>query len=98
MSLTLDECQNIIEKLMIHHGFDKRSLELQAMMMAEETGEVCKAIRNIVLKGKSPERKQELAEELVDVLNYVCWLAKVNDIDLSATFFEKNTKNQSRVW
>lgn len=98
MSLTLADCQRWVEEMMAAKGWEGRSLELQAMMMAEEMGEVCKAVRGLVLKGETPERKQELAHELADVLNYTCWLASKTGVDLEAAFREKFDINAKRVW
>ena len=43
-------------------------------------------------------RRAEVAEELVDVFNYLCAIANRLGIDLEEAFREKNKKNQARTW
>ena len=44
------------------------------------------------------EAKQHLAEEIVDVLNYLLAIANRTDIDVETAFRNKNAKNQQRTW
>ena len=44
------------------------------------------------------ERKTAVAEEIVDVFNYLLALANRLDIDLEQAFREKNAYNQERSW
>lgn len=97
-SLTLKTCQQTVADFMRQKGFDQRGMLLQTVMMAEEMGEVAKAMRHIELKGDTPENRQELAHELVDVLNYICWLATKYEIDLDAASQQKMTINSTRTW
>lgn len=46
----------------------------------------------------SDDRRDEVAEELVDVFNYLLAIANRLNIDLEAAFRKKNEKNQSRSW
>lgn len=43
-------------------------------------------------------RRAEVAEELVDVFNYLVALANRLDINLEAAFRAKNARNQTRSW
>ena len=43
-------------------------------------------------------RRAEVADELVDVLNYLLAIANRLDIDLEEAFRQKNARNQSRTW
>ena len=96
--LTVGECQSLVERMMNEHGWQKRSMPMLAMFMAEELGEVCKAVGNLEIKGKTPERVQELALELADVFNYCCCLSTKYGIDLGAAFKQKIDINSKRVW
>ncbi|WP_062271001.1 MazG nucleotide pyrophosphohydrolase domain-containing protein [Endozoicomonas arenosclerae] len=65
------------------------------LKLIEETGELSEAIR----KGKSGQPdlgdlKGSIAEELYDVLYYVCALANLYDIDLEKTGELKETLNR----
>lgn len=42
--------------------------------------------------------RAQVAEELVDVMNYVMALANRLEIDLEAAFRKKNAYNQTRTW
>ena len=43
-------------------------------------------------------RRGEMAEEIVDVFNYLCAIANRLDIDLEQAFRDKNARNQTRRW
>ncbi|MGI9282179.1 MAG: MazG nucleotide pyrophosphohydrolase domain-containing protein [Endozoicomonas sp.] len=65
------------------------------LKLIEETGELSEAIR----KGKTGQPDQEslkgsVAEELYDILYYVCALANLYDIDLDKTHHLKEAVNK----
>ncbi|KEQ16226.1 MazG nucleotide pyrophosphohydrolase domain-containing protein [Endozoicomonas numazuensis] len=65
------------------------------LKLIEETGELSEALR----KGKTGQPDQEhlkgsIAEELYDVLYYVCALANLHDIDLEKTHEMKEALNK----
>ena len=72
--------------------------------MAEETGEVARAIRALEIGRDRPdeedstfiEGKQELTEELGDVLGNVAVIANKYDIDLADIFTEHQKKLSKR--
>lgn len=97
-SLTLLECQEHVAEMMADRNWDKRDILLQTVMMAEEMGEVAKAIREITLKGGTKENIKELSHELADVFNYTCHLATFYNIDLNTAFVDKININKQREW
>jgi NTP pyrophosphatase (non-canonical NTP hydrolase) len=69
--------------------------------MGEEVGELFKAIRGYnqyYEKPKSKDPKGDVAEEIVDVFNYLLAIANRLDIDLEAAFRKKNARNIMRSW
>ncbi len=103
--------QEYIHSLEEMHGWLKVNLVENCFLMGEEMGELFKAIRRykkIFPEGESAEEtqageadeeaRQGVAEELIDVFNYLCAIANRLDIDLEQAFREKNAKNQKRSW
>lgn len=67
--------------------------------MCEEVGEVAKAVRKeLGLSAQKPETNEHLAEELVDVLNFIFDIANHYSINLDEAFQAKWHKNESRSW
>ncbi|MGF7229062.1 MAG: MazG nucleotide pyrophosphohydrolase domain-containing protein [Candidatus Saccharibacteria bacterium] len=95
----LVDYQQFIFDICKERGWDKRTITEKMLFMTEEVGEVAKAIRKeLGFDGKKPETIDHLAEELVDVLNYVLDIANNYDIDLESAFRAKWTKNATRTW
>lgn len=99
--------QRYMQQLEESHGWLDVDLVHCCFLMGEEVGELFKAIRRhqeyYDEKGApSPPdregRRQAVAEELVDVFNYLLALANRLDIDLEQAFRSKNARNQQRVW
>jgi NTP pyrophosphatase (non-canonical NTP hydrolase) len=72
--------------------------------MGEEVGELFKAVRKynkLYDEGPSTPTEQaraHVAEELVDVFNYLLAVANRVGVDLEQAFREKNALNQKRTW
>ncbi|MEQ9500219.1 MAG: MazG nucleotide pyrophosphohydrolase domain-containing protein [Deltaproteobacteria bacterium] len=103
---TMADFQRYVHDLEAMHGWLDVDLVHNCFLMGEEVGELFKAVRRY---GKmfeqggakalaSDEAKTHVAEELVDVFNYLAALANRLDIDLEAAFVAKNEKNQRRTW
>lgn len=98
--------QRYIHALEAMHGWLSVDLIHNCFLMGEEVGELFKAVRKYERYyeqgGSDPttagERKAHVAEELVDVFNYLCAIANRLDIDLEQAFREKNARNQTRSW
>ncbi|MGE3726079.1 MAG: MazG nucleotide pyrophosphohydrolase domain-containing protein [Candidatus Sericytochromatia bacterium] len=98
--------QRYIHQLEILHGWQDVDLIHNCFLLGEEVGELFKAIRRteklyLQATESSPEKaavKTEVAEEIVDVFNYLLALANRLEIDLEAAFRAKNAHNQNRTW
>ena len=99
--------QEYIHQLEQMHGWLEVDLVHNCFLMGEEVGELFKAIRKYkryydqghsLPVANEEERKAAVAEELVDVFNYLLALANRLDVDMEAAFRDKNAKNQTRTW
>ena len=98
--------QRYVHALEAQHGWLEVDLVHNCFLMGEEVGELFKAIRrikNMFEQSDAPaadmeERKADVADELVDVFNYLIAIANRLDIDLEAAFRKKNAANQTRSW
>jgi len=101
----MKDFQLYIEKLEAMHGWQDVDLVHNCFLMGEEVGELFKAIRYYEKifnqsgdQDTQAQRKQHVAEELVDVFNYLIALANRLEIDLEDAFRQKNGINQTRTW
>ena len=101
--------QAYIEELERRKGWLSVDLVHNCFLMGEEVGELFKAVRRQLKyfeessaaageAQRDPQRHAEVAEELVDVFNYLCAIANRLDIDLESAFRQKNKVNQDRQW
>ena len=85
-------------------GWADLDIFIRIGFLAEETGEVARAIRDLEIGRDRPdeednsfiEGKQELTEELGDVLGNVAVIANKYDIDLADIFTEHQKKLSKR--
>lgn len=99
----LSAYQRYIHALETQHGWLEVDLVHNCFLMGEEVGELFKAIRKHKKyfsedKDHAEDSKTAVAEELVDVFNYLLALANRMDIDMEAAFRAKNARNQQRQW
>lgn len=98
--------QRYVHALETMHGWLEVDLVHNCFLMGEEVGELFKAVRRVEryfdpsdAKASVDEaRRAEVADEIVDVLNYLLALANRLDIDVEAAFRRKNAENQRRRW
>lgn len=96
--------QNYIYQLEAMHGWLEVDLINNCFLMGEEVGELFKAIRKhqrfFIEEAPTEEAqsKQEIGEEIVDVMNYLIAVANRLEIDLEEAFRRKNKLNQGRTW
>lgn len=110
---SMADFQRYIHDLEAMHGWLTVDLVHNCFLMGEEVGELFKAVRkHLKYWEESPEgagedvapsadeaaSKAHVAEEIVDVLNYLLAIANRLNIDVEAAFVEKNTRNQGRTW
>ena len=96
--------QRYIHRLEELHGWLEVDLVHSCFLMGEEVGELFKAVRKHLRyfeehdpQGEGASR-QEIADELVDVFNYLLAVANRLNIDLEEAFRRKNLINQGRSW
>lgn len=100
------EYQRYVHALEAMHGWLDVDLVHNCFLMGEEVGELFKAVRRArrmfeeggAPTGDASARRDEVADELVDVLNYLLAIANRLDIDLEEAFRRKNAANQARTW
>lgn len=101
---SMAEYQRYIHELEALKGWLDVDLVHNCFLMGEEMGELFQAIRRLLKvypqQDKAPpaDPKRAVAEEIVDVFNYLIALANRLDIDLEAAFRDKNAENQGRSW
>ena len=90
--------QRYIHDLEAQQGWLDVDLVHNCFLMGEEVGELFKAIRRYnryfeetSLEIAASERTEQVAEEIVDVFNYLLAIANRLDIDLEQAFRDKNT-------
>ena len=102
----LSEYQRYVYDLEALHGWLDLDLVHNCFLMGEEVGELFKAVRKherLFEQGEVPSAdaeaaKAHVAEEIVDVLNYLLAIGHRLDLDLEAAFRAKNLRNQTRTW
>ena len=100
----LQEYQRYIYQLETLHDWLSVDLIHNCFLMGEEVGELFKAIRKHqrYFEEHDPASedvsKAQVAEELVDIFNYLIAIANRLNIDLESAFREKNRINQIRKW
>ena len=102
--------QQYIKDLEAFHGWDDVDLVHNVFLMVEEVGELAKGIRKYeklfdeeAKRGEDTRpdagpARENVAEEIVDVFNYLLAIANRLDIDVEAAFRAKNGLNVERVW
>ena len=93
--------QALIQRLEAHHGWLDVDLIHNCFLMGEEVGELFSAIRQYAAyfkEGGDSASKQDVAEEIVDVFNYLLAIANRLDIDVEEAFRQKNARNFKRTW
>lgn len=101
---TMADFQRFVHDLEAFHGWLDVDLVHNVFLMMEEVGELTKGVRNYeklfgeAAKGDRRDAKANVAEEIVDVLNYLLAIANRLDIDVERAFRIKNQRNLDRVW
>ena len=96
--------QEYIQRLESDKGWLDVDLVHNCFLMGEEVGELFKAVRRFrrlhlaIDDAPITDAKTAVADELVDVFNFILAIANRLNIDLEAAFRDKNTRNQHRSW
>lgn len=104
---TMADLQRYVRALEARMGWLDASCERTCFLMGEEVGELFGAVRRMPARdtpgGPDPDllsesSREAVAEEIVDVLNYLLALANRLQIDVESAFQQKNARNQRRSW
>jgi NTP pyrophosphatase (non-canonical NTP hydrolase) len=104
---TMHDYQRYVHDLEAMHGWLDVDLVHNCFLMGEEVGELFKAVRRwerLFAQAEmreaetEDERRREVADEIVDVLNYLLAIANRAEVDVEAAFRRKNAVNQRRSW
>ena len=90
MKVTIKDYEEYLYEHYKNHGIDSSLF----MKLVEEIGEVAEVLnrRDGRKANNNDNLKEELANELVDVIHYAFAIASLNNIDLNETIIEKDKK------
>lgn len=99
-SPTLKDFQEYVMQMKRERGFNLTDKFYECCLLAEECGELISAVRKNGKNGSigSGSRVGNVAEELADVLIYLCSLANMHGINLEQAFRDKEEVNKQRTW
>jgi NTP pyrophosphatase (non-canonical NTP hydrolase) len=96
---TLSDFQTYVAKMMVERGFAGQPVLQECLLLTEEVGELCKAIRKEEQLGIDAKSKVgTISEELSDILIVILAIANRYEIDLEQAFRDKEAINHKRVW
>ncbi len=96
---TLADFQEYVRQLEQERGFSDQDALQKCLLLGEEVGELFKAVRkSINIKVDAESKIGSVAEELADVVIFICSIANRFDIDLEKAFREKEEVNKKRTW
>ena len=98
---TMRDFQEHVHALESYHGWLDVDLVHNCFLMGEEVGELFAAIRRYnryFHETSQTVSKGDVAEEIVDVLNFLLAIANRLDIDVEDAFRAKNARNFKRSW
>src|SRR5690606_15615196 len=86
--ITLQQAQSRFYAFCEARGWNGANGAELVMLLTEEVGEISKEVRYLHFN-KAPDRQEtlnNLGDELVDAFNYICRLANMYEIDLTAAY------------
>lgn len=95
----LPALQRYVAEMIIERGFDGKPVTEKCLLLAEEIGELCKAIRkqeNLQIDAGS--KAGTISEEIADILIVLTAIANHYGIDLEQAFRDKEAINHGRTW
>jgi NTP pyrophosphatase (non-canonical NTP hydrolase) len=96
---TLADLQRYVATMEAERGFTGRTVQDQTWRLAEEAGELLRAVRkNGAQRSPAGEVIGSIDEELVDILIFACSIANRLGIDLTDATREKEALNETRPW
>lgn len=96
---TLGDFQIYVSQLEEERGFDKQGPIEKCLLLGEEVGELFKSVRKAQRIGIDEKSKiDSVANELADILIYLCSIANRYDVNLEKAFLAKEKENKGRTW
>lgn len=97
---TLEDFQKYVAALEKERGFEGQSTIQKGLLLGEEIGELFKAMRKheAELRVDLNSDNHNIADELADILIYLCAIANRYNVDLEQSLREKEEKNKAREW
>ena len=96
---TIADFQRYVADMKTERGFNQTDVIYDCLLLNEEVGELCKAIRKY--KGKRIDANSSVgavSEELADIFIYICSIANITGVDLEKAFRDKEEVNKKRTW
>ena len=99
---TLSDIQTYIKKVLQLRGFENQNVKDKLLLLAEEVGELVKAVRKNSLGAsvdlKKIENYDSVESEIADVLIVLISVANILDVDIFKSLKEKEQININRKW
>ena len=96
---TLTELQEYVAEHWQERGFDGNTAIDECLLLAEEVGELAKAIRHTSGIGTDPNSHVgKLAYEIADIIWVTTAIANMYGINVEEAVREKETINHGRTW
>lgn len=98
---TLGDIQKYVDDMETERGFDKNSVVQKCLMLCEEVGELCKALRKShggMRYDTAKTYKADAAEEIADIVIILSAIANRLGVDIEQAFRDKEARNKQREW
>ncbi len=97
---TLKDIQEYAKKMVIERNFNEEDVPSKCLLLAEEVGELCKAVRKKykVTKIDNHSEFNSISDEIADILLVLSVIANQLGIDLEKAFRDKEEINKKRIW
>lgn len=100
---TLKDIQEYIVQMKIERGFNVVDKSFECLCLAEEVGELIAAVKRTYISNirdinKPCICKEDVSDEIADVLIFLLNIANMCDINVEEAFRNKEEKNKQRTW
>lgn len=96
---TLPVIQDYVRQMMVERGFTNHPIMQECLLLTEEVGELCKAVRKQEqLRTDKNSKVGSISEEVADILIVLNAIANHYEIDLEKAFRDKEAINHQRTW
>jgi len=99
-NLTLTDMQTYIAAVVKHRGFDKQTVQDTFIMLAEEVGELAKALRKYEGRAAvaTDSKVGDIEHELADVFWMIACICNQLGVNLEHAVRDKEEINKLRTW